>query len=106
MKKMGGMLRGHELRATADAPNWVPVVAIVVVGIQGAIVVVQVVTVVAIARVRGRRPPVSVGTGIVEAAIVVVPAIDRTKDPYLYARIETWGITLAANRHISTQAIS
>ena len=57
-----------------------PVVANVAAGIQGAIVVVQVVTVVAIARVRGRRPPDSEGTGIDEAAFVVVPAIDRTKD--------------------------
>ena len=59
----------------ADTPHGVPVVLVVVVGIQATTIVVQVVLVVAI--VRGSRPPVAVGASIVERAIVVVPTKDR-----------------------------
>ena len=71
----GGRERGTSLLARADTPHREPVVLVVVVGIQATTVVVQVVLVVAI--VRGSRPPVAVGTGIVERAIVVVATIDR-----------------------------
>ena len=62
--------RERQALARAYAPYIVPVVLVVVVGIQAATIVVQVVLVVAI--VRSRRPPVPV-VSIVERAIVVVP---------------------------------
>ncbi len=61
------MLRGLGL---SHAPNRVPVVLVVVVGIQTTIVVVQVVRVVSI--VGCRRPPVPVRAAVVERGIVVV----------------------------------
>ena len=62
--------------ASADTPHRVPVELVVVVdGIQATLVVVQVVLAVAI--VRGSRPPVAAVAGTDERAIVVVATIDR-----------------------------
>ena len=58
----------------ADTPHGVPVVLVAAAGIQATIVVAQAGLVAA--NVRGSRPPVAVGAGIAERAIVVVPTID------------------------------
>jgi len=67
--------------ARTDTPYVVPVVPVVVVGIQATTIVVQVVPIRGI--VRGRRPPVPVA-GIVERAIVVVSASNRGEGKLIF----------------------
>lgn len=67
------MLGGRALGG-ADTPHGKPEILVDVAGIQATIAVEQ--AVLAVAIVRGSRPPEAVGAGTAERAIVVVPTID------------------------------
>ena len=81
-RRWGGEARGIGLRRApskaltrADTPHGEPAVLVEAAGTQATSAVEQAVLAAAIAR--GSRPPVAVGAGIDERAIVVVPTIDR-----------------------------